>query len=134
MAVSLCEIWRFMREQEDQQDQGQEDSPLLDSGEESKGMNAIRSGMTIRKPECGDFWEDFISISGNADAMADLLEVQREKVTSWASKIRELIDKVKQADQEGEDAGKKTDIIPTGNDGPIVGDDTSLTDRRPLPS
>jgi len=115
-----------------------ENQPLLDSGEESKGMNAIRNGMNIRKPECGEFWEDFITVAGNADAMADLLEVPREKVTSWASKIRELIEKVNNADGESGDkdseGDQKAGMLPTGNDGPIGGEDAGITNRRPDPS
>jgi len=124
-----------MSEQEEHPDKERADigDPLLDSGEETKSMDAIRSGLHIRKPECGDFWEDFISLTGNADAMAELLEVPREKVTSWASKIREMVDKVKSSDEQDDDS-EKSEMIPTGNSGPVAGDNTPAPDRRPMPS
>ena len=130
--ASFLEILDAMRREQD------EGGPLLDSGEETKAMEAIRNGMNVRKPECGDFWDDFISVSGNADAMADLLEVPKEKVTSWASKIRGLVEKIKDADDGEADAdadSERSDMIPTGNNGPM-GDqqDTSMTNRRPDPS
>jgi hypothetical protein len=128
--ATFLDILEAMRREQD------EGGPLLDSGEETKAMEAIRNGMNIRKPECGDFWDDFISVSGNADAMADLLEVPKEKVSSWASKIHDLIEKVKQKDgEESDPSNTRSEMIPTGNDGPI-GDqqDTSMTNTRPDPS
>ncbi|MHA1949715.1 MAG: hypothetical protein ACW99G_06965 [Candidatus Thorarchaeota archaeon] len=128
--ATFLDILEAMRREQD------EGGPLLDSGEETKAMEAIRNGMNIRKPECGDFWEDFISVSGNADAMADLLEVPKEKITSWGSKIRDLLEKVKQADGEESDSeNSRSEMVPTGNQG-MIGDqqDTSTTNRRPDPS
>jgi len=41
------------------QDGEDEDDPIMDSGEESIALRAIRNGMNLRKEDCGDFWDDF---------------------------------------------------------------------------
>lgn len=103
---------------------------------EGKSMQAIRSGQNLRKDDCGDFWDDFISVCGNADAMADLLEVPREKVTGWASKIRTLIDKIDAADSNEADADEKAELMPTG-DLALANQDGTISrgqEMNPVPS
>jgi len=115
--------------------EGGDEGPLLDSGEDGQAMEAIRSGLHLRKKNCGDFWEDFITVCGNADAMSALLEVPKEKVTGWNSKIREMLDKVSDADKEGEKSEKR-EQIPTGDVEPTedtFGNDANA-DLRPSPS
>jgi hypothetical protein len=113
------------------------DEPVLDSGEEGQAMEAIRSGLHLRKKECGNFWEDCISVCGNADAMSALLEVPKEKVTGWHNKIREMLDKVEE-DEGDEKDSKKREQIPTGEEGPAPTEDTFGNDAnaniRPMPS
>jgi hypothetical protein len=119
--------------------EGGEEGPLLDSGEEGQAMEAIRSGLHLRKKDCGDFWEDFITICGNADAMSALLEVPKEKVTGWNNKVREMLNKVDEADDDAEDSDKgKREQIPTGDKGAAPTEDTfgndANADLRPSPS
>jgi len=124
--ISFLRLWNNIQEVKTSHGRDEEqEGPLLTSGEESQAMEAIRNGLNLRKPDCGDFWEDFITVSGNADAMSELLEVPREKVTNWASKITELVDKVKE--DEDQDGNKKKGIIPTAHEptGDVAGVDSS---------
>jgi hypothetical protein len=81
---------------------------LTSLNDEEKSIQAIKAGLNISE----DFWENFISVSGNSDALAMLLQVPREVVTSWAGRIRKLIEKVKNQD-DNSDAKKK--ILKTGH-------------------
>ena len=99
--VSFLRLWQNIQEVKTSHGRDEEqEGPLLTSGEESQAMEAIRSGLNLRGPDCGNFWEDFITVAGNADAMSELLEVPKEKVTAWASKITEMLDKVESDDDK----------------------------------
>jgi hypothetical protein len=74
--------------------------------EEEKGLEAIKAGLNISP----DFWENFINITANAEAMADLLEVPQHKVASWGQKIRTSLEKVGNTG----DTGEKSEVLPTG--------------------
>jgi hypothetical protein len=76
--------------------------------EEEKGLEAIKAGLNISP----DFWENFINLCGNADAMADLLEVPRHKVSGWSQKIRTSLDKV--GNTSNTDTGERAKLMPTG--------------------
>lgn len=96
-------------------------SPLMDTGEETKGMSAIRSGKGLRNEDEGSFWDDFISLCSDAEGMANLLGVRRENVTSWPSRIREALEKVNKHDMQGEDKPDESEeLIPTGRNGVIT--------------
>lgn len=96
-----------------------ENSPLLSSGDNDKGLIAIRNGLSLRKKEeCGNFWDDFIKVCGNADAFAALLDVRVEQVAQWTSKIKSGVDKVK--DHDDNDKDERPEAIKTGNDGPTM--------------
>lgn len=144
--VSFGHLWSIMEQEGGTDPQSDEDGQsldphgaLLDSGAESQAMEAIRSGMHLRKKEeCGDFWDDFITVCGNADALSELLNVPRETITGWPGKIRELKEKVDISDQEGDAKEKKAETLPTGetptadfgHDGTVsMGNDT-----KPFPS
>jgi len=107
---------------------------LLDSGEETKSMEAIRTGNHLRSDK-GSFWEDFINLLGSLDAIAELLEVPRDKVAGWPSKIKQIIEKVHRADNQ--DRSDKNTVVKTGNEplndpnGMDGGSDTPET--RPSP-
>jgi len=59
----------------------------------------------------------FLSVVNDADSVSELLGVQKEKITAWASKIAEARQAVEKADDQ--DSNGKTDkVVPTGNDGP----------------
>ena len=57
---------------------------------------AIQKGIDIRHPGSPDFWDDFIRLCSNPDALASLLDVSRDKIVSWPQKIKSLRDKVPQ--------------------------------------
>ncbi len=106
---------------------------LQSSGDETKSMEAIRAGLNLRSSDGQNFWDDFINVCGNSDALAELLEVPKEKVTKWTSKIKETLDKVKNSDsEEGKD---KSNVISTGNDEPLADPNGSKDqpDLRPTP-
>jgi hypothetical protein len=89
-------------------------APLMDSGVESKGMQVVRAGLALRGKGDSSFWQDFIKLCANANGLADLLNVKRETVTSWASKIQEAISAVEKHDQQHGDS--QEEIMPTGDD------------------
>ena len=148
MTVSFGNLWHIMERgggagdpQRVADEEGRSLDPhsaLLDSGEESKAMEAIRSGLHIRKDEEGDFWEDFIQVCGNSDAMSELLNVPKETITGWAGKIQELKEKVQLADQEGNHSSKSeplpTGDTPTANFGGSDGTVSLGNDTKPMPS
>jgi hypothetical protein len=74
---------------------------------EDESVEAVRSGMNIRP----DFWDDFIRLTGNAAALSVLLDVPKDKISSWASHITEILDRIQQTD--GESGRSKT--LSTGN-------------------
>jgi|WetSurMetagenome_2_1015567.scaffolds.fasta_scaffold1082580_1 hypothetical protein len=111
-----------------------EEPTLQTSGEEGQAMEAIRSGLYLRKEGCGSFWDDFISVCGNADAISELLDVPKEKITGWGGKIRELVEKVEQMDA-GDSKKGKAKLVTTGKEQPpdVFGNDANA-DLRPMPS
>jgi|OpeIllAssembly_1097287.scaffolds.fasta_scaffold613515_2 hypothetical protein len=109
MAISFLDLWNRLNEEAEAEDQN---GPLLDSGEESSAMRVIRTGLSFD----GDFWENFKSICNDSDGLADLLEIPKVKITGWASKIDELIEKVQSKDGDAEASNKKSEMIPTGNE------------------
>ena len=61
---------------------------------ENKSMDAIRNGIGIRD----GFWDDFLLLLNNAEALADLLQVPVEKIGTWYETIKNNIDMVQKAD------------------------------------
>jgi len=80
-----------------------------DSVSESKASVAIRTGIGIRE----DFWDDFIAVIKNSSGLSELLDVPVVKVASWHQKIKEELDKVKEADQNLGSSSKRK-MIHTG--------------------
>jgi hypothetical protein len=79
---------------------------INEKSEDSKVLDLIRFGNGLRKNECGNFWNDFISICAKSDALSDLLGVQKEKITGWAEKINKL-----RAESGQKDSSSKNKII-----------------------
>lgn len=113
--------------------EGDDEGPLLGSGAEGQAMEAIRSGLHIRKEGCGNFWDDFNMVCGNADAMSALLDVPKEKITGWVQKINDLLEEIEKDSEEPE--SKRKEQIPTGEE---PTEDTfgnnANANLRPLPS
>lgn len=102
------------QEHPDSEYQSITDSPLLDSGDSGEVLTAIRNGLHLRKKEeCGNFWDDFISVCNNSSALAALLGVRSEQVSSWPNKIRKALEEV----EEEENQDKKPELIHTGDVG-----------------
>lgn len=106
------------------------DSALLDGGEESKAMRVVRTGIGLRsKKDCGNFWDDFIAVCNDGEGLAELLDISTEKIGGWATKIKEVLDKVETAD--GVDT-KKTKMVSTGTE-PVKSAAETDVDTRPMP-
>jgi hypothetical protein len=112
--VSFCQLW-------EQLDKDAEASPLMDSGLETKAVQAIRVGENLRGEDEPSFWEDFLQLCSNADGLAELLGVRREQVTSWPKKIRDAQNDLdrhnKQPDGEND---QEQELLPTGETGAVT--------------
>lgn len=143
MSVSFHKMWMLLEldtPEDDASNKEGEDghSPLLTSGEESTSFRAIRNGMNLRSKDCGDFWDDFIKACSDSEGMAELLEVPKEKISGWASKIKEILSKVEQQDSQDKDAEGRSEMIPTDKRGPTADhEERGITygppDLRPTP-
>tara|TARA_Y100000034_G_C6674711_1_gene296394 strand:- start:52 stop:459 length:408 start_codon:yes stop_codon:yes gene_type:complete len=129
MSLSFRKVWENVHP--DAEHQGLGDSPLLDSGDNGEVLTAIRNGLNLRKSEdCGNFWDDFISICNNSTALAALLGVKAEQISSWPMKVRKALDKVEDEDSEE----KKPKLVQTGdvgNDGPEASQDGNYDIGQP---
>jgi len=107
--VSFSELWSVMEDQK-------AISPLMGSGSEDRALNVVRAGRDLRKDDETPFWDDFISLCSN-EGLAELLEVNREKLTSWPAKIREYLEKLEKHHAESPDHEEETELVPTGDNG-----------------
>jgi len=124
--VSFNALWEAINEQN--ADVATE--PLLDTGEDSKAMRAIRVGLNLRNEGEGDFWEDFIQVANNNDELANLLGVRPEDVATWPQKIQENLDKIRKKDgDQGQENGEKerNEMMPTGQNGALTFDKAQMT-------
>lgn len=120
MSISFHKVWENMHP--DAEHQGIGESPLLSSGDSGEMLTAIRNGLHLRKKEeCGNFWDDFITICNNPTALAALLGVKAEQVSSWPMKVRKGLNKV----EEDDDEEKKPELAQTGD----VGDQSDVADQ-----
>jgi hypothetical protein len=78
--------------------------------DETKALEVVMKGMNLQSD--GDFWDGFLSLCGNADGMALLLDVPREKVTALAGRIGRLKGMVGDDDNQA----TKDRLIKTGGD------------------
>jgi hypothetical protein len=89
-------------------DSSEKDSEHIDT----KAMKAIRSGMAIGE----SFWDQFIQVCNNTEALAELLGVRSEQVSGWASTIKHNLERVHKADTHGEGEEEvKTKVVDTGS-------------------
>lgn len=73
---------------------------------DKKSTEAIRAGINIRD----DFWDDFLSLTNNSTALAELLKVPATKISAWRSRIQKYLDKVREED-EVPDPKKRSTMI-----------------------
>lgn len=129
----MVSFWKLL-----QTIQEEEDAALLDSGEESKAIRVVRTGASLRNnKDCGSFWDDFISVCNDAEGLSELLDVPPEKIGNWASRVKEMLEKVDSADDQ-EAGGKKAKVVPTDS-APMANPDgvdaapNEPADTRPMP-
>lgn len=80
---------------------------------DTKSMKAIRTGIGVRE----NFWDDFLQVCNNTDAIAELLGVRPEQVGSWGGRIKHNLDRVHKADDAGDGDNKpQTKVLDTGNE------------------
>ena len=108
--VSFFDLWEYMENQ----------TPLMDSGEDTKSMQVIRAGNNLRKDDERPFWEDFMELCSNSEGMAELLGVNSSEVISWPSKIRELMKTIQNHDEESGNNEEDKQVMPTGDNGAIT--------------
>lgn len=89
----------------------------MSSGEDAQALNIIRNGKDLRDKEESQFWDDFISLCTNASGMSELLGVSKDKVVSWPSKIKELLNQLERQTSESPAHRDEKETIPTGDNG-----------------
>jgi len=113
--VSFCDLYNKMQNEQDV------NPPLMDSGESTKSMQAIRNGLGFHEDGKRSFWDEFIDIaSQNSENLAELLGTTANNVRTWSSRIKENLDKVKNHDEETGHQPEKTQVFPTGDNGAIT--------------
>jgi len=76
---------------------------------DSSKSKAIRNGLGIRD----GFWDDFLLLLNNAEAVASLLDVPVEKVGTWHDIVKKELEKVHDSDNEVIPRDKKR-LLKTG--------------------
>jgi hypothetical protein len=80
--------------------------------QDSKKMHAIRTGLNVNE----EFWDEFMQVCNNSDGLSELLDVPSASIIGWASKIKDALEMVRQADSTGEgDEKPKSKVINTGD-------------------
>ena len=101
MRVSFMTLWENMHDTPD--------AEHIDTA----SMKAIRTGMNISD----DFWDNFMQVCNNSEALGELLGVRPDQVAGWGGRIKHNLHRVQQADTAGDGDDKpKTKVMDTGND------------------
>lgn len=107
--VSFYQLWEQM----------ELNTPLMDSGEDTKAVQVIRAGNNLHKEDQRPFWDEFMELCSNSEGMADLLNVDSSTVLNWTSKIRNLLEKVQDDKTQDADEEEKR-VLPTGDNGALT--------------
>lgn len=121
MKVTFASILEHM---ETYYEEDESNEPLLDSGMESESMDIVRNGINLSD----GFWENFINLCGDSQAMSELLEVPRAKVATWGKKINSLIDKIEKEDSSD---SERADTIATGDEALADPEGTNAQGEQP---
>jgi hypothetical protein len=78
---------------------------------DSQSMEAIRNGMNLRE----DFWQDFIAVTNNAEALSALLGIPAIKISKWNGKVKKYLTKYYEEEGEQVDLKKKRKFINTSD-------------------
>lgn len=101
---------------------------LFGDNKDTQAKAVIRSGINLRP----DFWDDFMSITNDAEGVSQLLDVPKEKVANWASLIKDALEDVDETDSE--EKGGRSEILGTGEDiEDPNGHPDHIDDLRPTP-
>ena len=101
---------------------------LFGDNKDTQAKAVIRSGINLRP----DFWDDFMSITNDAEGVSQLLDVPKEKVANWASLIKDAVEDVEATDNE--EKGGRSEILGTGEDiEDPNGHPDHIDDLRPTP-
>ncbi len=90
----------------------QEKAKRLDESCSSKKMLSLRNGLNISK---SDFWQDLITMCGNAEGLSEILGVPSEKIRSWPDKIRAGLEEIKEIDNNNTKLKTKNQMLATGD-------------------
>lgn len=80
-----------------------------DSKSQEKALEVVHKGLNLQRGK--DFWSDLISLCGNADGMASLLDVPKEKITALPGRISEFKSKT----GSNQETKTKDRLIKTGD-------------------
>jgi hypothetical protein len=108
--LSFAELWLFM----------EQESPLMDSGEESQAVQLVRAGEELRKEDESSFWDDFLSLLSNSEGFAELLGVTPEQIMAWPDKIRQIRERLEKDKNQKPSDDEEKEVLPTGDNGAIT--------------
>lgn len=114
MVVSFAQLWEQIEKDKARR------SPLMSSGEDNRALVIVRTGKEMHKEGQTPFWDEFISLCGNTDGLAQLLGVKPDQVRTWPAKIQEALNKLDQQNVMDPSQKDKTEMIPTGDNGAIT--------------
>lgn len=77
--------------------------------DDRKAKEVVLKGMNLQ--HSGDFWDDLISICGNAEGMSELMDVPKEKITALASRVAKLKSKI----EDDNKVNSKKRLVKTGD-------------------
>ena len=86
-----------------------DESMVLENIDNSKAIAAVRAGINLR----ADFWDDFIKICNQSNALSELLGVRKEIIARWPNAVREALSQVEKQDSMAS-VSKKASLITTG--------------------
>lgn len=81
--------------------------------EDSLAVDAIRQGFLVDP----NFWQNFITLLNNPEALAKLFNVPHHKVTAWYSRIEKYLQKYmeEERDEPGNKISKKRKLVRTSD-------------------
>lgn len=109
--VSFAQLWEQIEVERSRR------SPLMGSGDEDAALRVIRVGKELHNEDETPFWDEFITVCGNVDGLAELLGIGREKISSWPARIREHLNKLEKQTAENPAEKPKAEVMPTGDNG-----------------
>jgi hypothetical protein len=112
--VSFATLWEQM-----DRDKARK-SPLLSSGDDDRALVVLRAGKELHDEESTSFWDEFISLCGNADGLSELLGIPSHQIRTWPGKIEEGLDKLQSNTATTPSEKENAEMLPTGENGAFV--------------